>query len=87
MQIILNSGSEGMPICKYDHQLNCLDYARTMISKFSQLKFICDSDSIDKEIDCACLNPCDEITYEVDYVVENDYQLDEIEKSITNLKG
>jgi hypothetical protein len=76
-----------MPICKYDHQLNCLDYARTMISKFSQLKFICDSDSIDKEIDCACLNPCDEITYEVDYVVENDYQLDEIEKSITNLKG
>jgi hypothetical protein len=58
-----------------------------MISKFPKLKFICDSDSIDEKIDCSCLKPCDEITYEVDYLVENDYQLDKIEKSMTNLNG
>jgi hypothetical protein len=81
------SGSEGTPICKYDQHLNCPGYAQTMISKFSQLKFICDSNSIDREIDCSCLSSCDEIFYEIHYIDKNDYQRDEIELSKTNLNG
>ncbi len=81
------SGFVGTPICKYDHQINCFEYAQTMISKFSQLNFICDSKSIDQEIDCNCLSPCDEIAYKVLYVDKNDYQQDKIEKSKTALNG
>jgi hypothetical protein len=80
-------GSEGTPICKYDQQLNCPGYAQTMISQFSQLNFICDSSSIDQEIDCNCLSSCDEIFYEVFHTIQNDYQQDEIEESKSDLEG
>jgi hypothetical protein len=81
------TGSERTPICKYDQHLNCPEYAKTMISQFSQLNFICDSSAIDQEIDCNCLSSCDEIFYKVDYIIQNHYQQDEIEKSNTALKG
>jgi hypothetical protein len=58
-----------------------------MVSQFSQLNFICDSNSIDQEIDCNCLSPCDEIFYAVYYIDKNDYQKDEIELSNTKLEG
>ncbi len=81
------SGSEGTPICKYDQHKNCPGYAQTMMSQFSQLNFICDSSSIDREIDCNCLSSCDEIVYEIQDKDKDDYQQDEIESSKTNLEG
>jgi hypothetical protein len=58
-----------------------------MMSQFSQLNFICDSSSIDREIDCNCLSSCDEIFYEIQDKDKDDYQQDEIESSKTNLEG
>jgi hypothetical protein len=81
------SGSKETPICKYDQHLNCPGYAQTMISKFSQLNFICDTSLIDKEIDCNCLSSCDEIFYKVYYVIQSDYKKDEIESSKTTIYG
>ncbi len=46
------------------------------------MKFTCDSNSIDEEIDCNCFSPCDEVTYDADIIV-NKYQKDEIEKTKT----
>jgi hypothetical protein len=50
------------------------------------MKFTCDPSSIDKEIDCNCFSPCDEVVYDANIVI-SDYQKDEIEKTKTEKYG
>ncbi len=85
-RLITISGVKGTQVCRYDQHRNCTEYGQTILSKLSQIKFACDSESIDPQIDCNCLSPCDEILYDADLILK-DYQRDEIERSATGLEG
>ncbi len=51
-------------------------------AKLPQMKFTCDSSSIDEEVNCNCFSPCNEVIYDAEMIISN-YQKDEIEKTNT----
>ncbi len=69
-------------LCQHDIHRNCSEYAHKLSAKLPQMKFTCDSASIDEEVNCNCFSPCDEVTYDADIIISN-YQKDEIEKTKT----
>jgi hypothetical protein len=76
------SGIKETKLCQHDIHRNCSEYAHKLSAKLPQMKFTCDSTSIDEEVNCNCFSPCNEVTYDADIIISN-YQKDEIEKTKT----
>jgi hypothetical protein len=48
--------------------MHCLKIAQNILTKLPQMKFTCDTSVTNKETDCNCLSPCDEISYDVEVI-------------------